>query len=398
MDTTLTAETAVWRTLLIQVWGRVYRLLPFGVLFAAVSLWYPALIWLRLAPAHSLFRQPGWLLAAFGMAVLTAAFLHEIGHVLSGKAARLRLHQLIIGPIQIINRTHAQAHETQWRVRWLGQHALWGGLTTSLPHDEHRLAQRLLLFALGGPAASLLTGVGMGAAAYAGLQNGRSQLSTLWIWEWGLLFAIASLGFGVSSLNPRPYANGIRTDGNRIALLLQGGAAAARWCALTQLYAANLRGLRPKEWPASLMQTALSLANHVPDTVAALMFAYQHALDQGKPGPAMAYLEEALQNRAAWERRVQQQLRLEKAFVSAWRQRRCADARYLLGERLQSQRHQDAIYYRLQAALALCAGDKEAALATAAAGCAVLEQLDKTGFHLAEAAWLQQIHDEASTP
>lgn len=371
---------------LIPMWTWALRLVAYTAVFWLFTRWPRFYIQMRLAPASSLLHHYGWLLLAFVAVMLGVTAVHELGHLLAGRLAGLRFHLLIIGPLQVRQATAG------WQLRWQRGLGFFNGMAASLPTSRQRLRQRMMLFAAGGPLASLTLTLLALLAAYLWRQRPSLYQHAAWVWDVAGLTAVVSAIFFFTTFRPGRYPNGLMTDGGRLAMLLQGGAAAARYCALLLINAAEVQGKRPSQWDRELIAQALQPSDQSDDAVMARLLAYQQALDKTDLALAAPLLEAALANRFAWVGGMQVRLLLEKAFLLAHHEEDAIAATNLLAKLRHVPPSLALTHHRVKTAVLLATKDNAAAYQTAQAGLALgQQQIERGGVWQAEMDWLARL-------
>ncbi|KAA3662176.1 MAG: hypothetical protein DWQ04_14210 [Chloroflexi bacterium] len=324
--------------------------------------------------------------AAVVLILFLVAAVHELGHLLVGRFARLQFYLLVIGPLRFSRENGRFQVNIQ---RGLG---FFNGMAASIPKDTINLRRRMLLFALGGPCASLLlTGTSL-LIANIFWENGRFSSTNAWIWEIALFTAITSFLFFLTSMKPGAYQNGFMADGGRIASLLKADANADSWCALVAINAAELQGVRPCAWDAAQVTLAVQLQGHSYDSLMAQLVGYQWEMDHGHFDAADVYLDAALKNRSVWMSNLYVRILLEKAYLLAWAQHNPESARSWLAQVKRNGRNNSVLFYRAEAAVQLAEGNLPKAIEAVKKGLDALKMLNSTtGMTILEAEWLQEI-------
>lgn len=370
---------------LITLWRWSITLVSYAVLILFLVNFNRLTIYVRLAPDSSLFAGFIPLVTAVILILLAVSGVHEVGHLIAGKLAGLRFQLLIIGPLKL---THVQG-----RLRWGWSRGGWfNGLAASIPEQNNNLRQRMLLFAVGGPLASLLlTGI-IAVLAWVSHNNLHIRQEMAWIPESLFLTTAVSAFFFLSAMRPGHYQNGLLTDGGRILMLLRGNAPAARWCALVALNSANMQGVRPRDWDPHLIQQAQSFNDGSYDDLTAQLLTYQWALDNAYLERASLLLETAVNSRAAWVYGARRLLALEKAYLLAWYQHQAEEAHLWLD---QGGHGVSVLHHRTEAAVSLAAGHYMQAKQMAEAGLDALPTENLSGTNIAEREWLSAIRVQA---
>ncbi len=257
----------IWR------WG--FRLITYGLLFAVIFNWSWLSLRLFITPQTSLVRHIPWMIISLILMQILASFIHELGHLFAGRLVGLKLHMFIIGPLQIIK------ENDEYRFRFRRGLGIFNGLTASLPEDGQNIRHKMLIFAFGGPLASLLTMTVAGAMFYWVIQTQNWYKQLAWPWELLLILAVFSLSTFLSTMRPGIYGNGFPTDGGRILILLKNGARAVGWCAQVLLNKADMAHQRPSTWDGQLVEQATLEQDHSLDLLMGRLLAYYWALDRG---------------------------------------------------------------------------------------------------------------------
>ncbi|MBN1967199.1 MAG: M50 family metallopeptidase [Anaerolineae bacterium] len=187
-----------------------------------------------LAPGRSLGQYTlGSVLVALIGALLVVA-IHEIGHALAGWLVGFRFAVLLIGPVWI-----DPAADGRLRVR---PNTAWWllGMAVCVPRDARALRRRQMIFMLGGPLTSAITGAA--ALCLQGKMGGPVQT---WVFETGqrglpelltvhFLFFFGWISWFMSAINllPRAWPD-FRTDGAWLVALVRRGPAASIELALS---------------------------------------------------------------------------------------------------------------------------------------------------------------------
>ncbi len=366
-----------------QVWAWVFNITIFGLVVAVALNVDRLAIRARLAPADSVFSSLLFVSGAFVAVLLATAGAHELGHLIAGRLAHLRFELLAIGPLQLSRAGGGL------RLDWQRGASLFGGSVICAPHGDEPLPvlhRRLLTFALGGPVASF--GLSLAAALLLAVSVGRDW--PLWTAEAALLTTVVSFIFGLGSLKPGLYGSGLPADGKRIVVLLDGGPPADRWCALVALHGLSEAGHRPKAWPASLVNTALSADDGSLDDLTARLMGYYWAMDTNREIVAGEMLAEAWVNPLVWSGPGRAQLALEQAFLAAYAQGDATVGRTWL-DRVKQRDDGYAPAQRAAAAVLLAEGETTQAASLAGAALATLSAREPTGIRQVEMAWLDDI-------
>jgi hypothetical protein len=150
-----------------------------------------------------------------------------------------------------------------------------------------RLRRRFLIFVIGGPAANLLS-----LPLTALLVN---HVFPAWSHSWLAIpagqFAAISLAIGIGSL--LPFGDG--SDGQRIAILFRSPVATRRLLTCLALGSQVRKGIRPKLWKHTWLDTASRLRDGAKDEFFGKWLAYVSANDAKDADLAAFYLERCLE-------------------------------------------------------------------------------------------------------
>lgn len=387
MDERIRWRLPLFSPQLITIWNWTLNIAIYALLLFIALQMTEILLYARLAPPSSLLANFGRTALAAVLLLLLVSAVHEAGHLLAGRVAGLRFHMLIVGPFKLVR----DGKKVQ-----IGLHKgnLFNGLAASVPRSQERLRGRMLLFALGGPLASLLlAGIG-GGVFWSVRANPAVTQDVAWLLEGSLASAVISGLFFLTAMKPGHYHNGLPADGGRIATLLHGGAIADRWCALVALNGSNVLGQRPRDWDGALVEQALAVSDGSYDDLSAHFAGYRWAMDNGRLDQAYTYLEKGLESRIAWAGGAPARLLLEKAYFCAYHHGDAENGRQWL-ERYRLGHRPVPLQYRAEAAVLLAEGNIPAAREAAEAGLQALRETTNTGLKIAEEAWLHAILADA---
>jgi hypothetical protein len=171
--------------------------------------------------------------------------LHEAGHALAGLSRGMRAIGFGLGPLRW------DRGADRWHFRCAGALAGISGFAALLPHGSRgtsRLDQAFFL--AGGPLANLATAallwsalsLASGSRAWAGVLVGTG---------------LGALLLGLANLLPF-HTRGWRSDGRGLLDLLRDTPDAALQQRVHQLMALTMAGVRPRDWPETLVPQAVS--------------------------------------------------------------------------------------------------------------------------------------------
>ncbi len=371
-------------TPLITIWNWLFNISVYLVMgLTAVNI-NKILILSRLAEDKSLFGSFWKLILSLIFILISTSAVHELGHLLGGQLAKFRFHLLIIGPIKIARR------DDGLQIR-LSRGGWFNGMAASLPESDDNLRRRLLLFAIGGPLASLLLAAGTAVIFFIYRDNTQFIFDKAWLVEGAAITAVISFIFFLTSMKPGNYNNGMPADGGRIfTLLRRHDGAADRWCALVMLNSADVLGKRPRDWKEPLIEQALQFEDGSHDGLTAKMLGYQWMLDNGRLEQAEQYLDEAMATWVAWVSGARGRLVLEKAFFTAHYRQDVEEAHSWFAQ-IRHSRIAQPLQHRAKAAIFLAEDKLSEAKQEAEAGLLSLVNEPLSGTIVTEREWFKEI-------
>ena len=204
--------------------------------------------------------------------------VHELGHLLGATLAGARFDYIPLGPLMLARRSGPR--RLRWQIRRFAC-----GSTVPVPG---RSRAQLFAASVGGPALNIGIGVVLLAVALFGDAARLAYLVPLVLLLVGLFMAL----HGLMWLLPwRPY--GVPSDGIRLWSLLTDSAHGRRWTGLKEVAAFSEAGVRPREWPAAVVDRLVVSSDGSIDDVAGALNLYWHLLDSRRLPEARACLEQA---------------------------------------------------------------------------------------------------------
>jgi hypothetical protein len=192
--------------------------------------------------------------------------VHEAGHAIAGMLTGRRLMAAGVGPLRLDRGTGG------WRLRWGGGVRGVGGYAAMFPDARADERGPAAVFAVGGPAANLLTA----ALALAVLRVAPPEGEFAALTCGAIVFCGALLGV----LNLLPFkSHGWNTDGYNLRELLRDSPASRVIRAQQCVLALSMVGVRPRDWPAAQLEVPEDLPPDVRMTANMLRLSW--ALDHG---------------------------------------------------------------------------------------------------------------------
>lgn len=358
----------------------------YGGVWAALS-W-----WSRWAETKDLSRLHGMpFLLEVVLASLISTAVHELGHVLAGRAFGMILRRLVLGPFD-------------WRLRggkWEFQFhpagfLLNGGATGLVPVILNNQRWRDARVTAAGPLASLLLGIVTLWATLAA--KGR-----FWEQAWELLALVATfslLAFVMNLIPLRPEAH--YSDGARIYQLLRGGAWADVYRASSVVGCSLVSSLRPKDYDIEAIQRAARFITQGRQGLLLRLYAYLYFFDSGRIPEALQALDQAETVFAQSASDIPADLHTDFIFGSAFLKRDAPAAR-VWWKRMEAKKapHLSADYWKARSALLWIENQAEQAQAAWDKGNELVQKLPQAGAYEFERycfAQLRQVLDVSPAP
>jgi len=207
-------------------------------------------------------EPPDWILAilSFSAALIISVTIHEIGHLMAGKAVGFRFFMLTVGPFKIQrkgNRLHAG----------INKHLnTGGGLTIMLPKTARYIDSDLFWFILGGPLGNFaFTLVSMAAILIVVIHTPEfaGSLTVYMLYT----AAFVNLLIGAAALIPT-QSDTFESDGTQLLDLKKGGDKAAIKQRLMALSVSIWNGTRPRDIDKEELNSLLEMTTVKKDTSA----------------------------------------------------------------------------------------------------------------------------------
>jgi hypothetical protein len=241
------------------------------------------------------------------IAVLSAGFTHEMGHILAGWSLGFKLKQIRIGALHLGRRSRCAGP-------YCGDAIAMGSAVLeprTSDQDDATLRRRLLFLMLGGPLASISLAGTLEAVQYfahPGFLVGFSLHAGAAFS--GLIAIAASL--------PDVNRSGIFSDGARLLMLLRKDAKAERWLSNIRCQMALNQGCHPRDWDQACVAASAAIADDSRDAYISRWLAYLWAAERQDITCATKYLEGALEVLSYATPKMLDHLFLEAAVFQAW--------------------------------------------------------------------------------
>lgn len=240
--------------------------------------------------AGSAQSMPGWQVLMLLVLAVPAFFVvvgfHEAGHAVAGMWVKFDFRMYVVGPFMW------DKEETGWKFKWNKNVNLSGGMVICLPLSSENLAKRFSIYALGGPAASVIFAAlvyGIRLIAVTLNVSGNPVLDFI-----ALLFGLLSfLSVVIFFMTIIPlHTGGFYTDGARALRFLRGGDTSRFELLLVKIISDSSGGIRPALLNTDEINEALALANKLdaPMKVYVWYYLYHAAFDKGQYEEAEIYI------------------------------------------------------------------------------------------------------------
>ncbi len=214
-------------------------------------------------------------------AFLLSVLIHESGHLLTGIALRLKPQEMIVGPFRLLFTERSLL--LRFNYNWLR----FGGTVRFGPSsdDPAKMAYKWSWMSLGGPAASLLTGLLIPILGQP-------------IHIWGEWLMWINLAIGAVTLAPLPNGVG-HSDGKLFMILVRKSARASLLMSSVILQKDYLSDRHPSEWNPGIIAAAVRLLDSLPERTSEQLaeeselrlFLCYHFADRKRPEQAVQYIQ-----------------------------------------------------------------------------------------------------------
>lgn len=323
-------------------------------------------------------------LAVFSILLVIA--IHELGHLLAGWSQQFEFRYISVGPILF------EKELDQLRFKWNKNFNTYGGFVICLPNDQVRLTKRFAVFTAGGPLASILYGLLLLLILRHSTIN-QEAVSGYFLHAFVLMNCVFTLCIGLLALIPM-HTEGLTSDGGRLLNLLKGGPNAQIETTLLQYITLAAAGTRPALFAPEPLLQAIALPVESPMKPYLHSMLYSYYLDVKDLEKAAFHLDAYLQHAANVPKGYVATLYLEKAWFEARYHKNVALATEYFQKEKFGVMVAQAQVLRTEAAIAFAEGNKELAVAKAAAAIKELPKLIDKGAAIAEKEWLQEMLQE----
>ena len=259
-------------------------------------------------------EPPGWIAAilVFAAALIVSITIHEIGHLIAGKAVGFKFYMLTVGPFKIQRKGDRLSTGINKHLN------IGGGLTLMLPKTEQYEDSHMFWFILGGPTANFFFTL-ITLAAVLTLVMISSELAGSLAAYIVYTTAFISLLLGLTALLPA-NSDLFESDGTQLLDLKRGGDKAVIKQKLMALSVSIWNGMRPRDIDKKKLDSLLEMTGGKTDSsaLAARLISAIYHLDSGQINEAEVVID-AIVTCLEKDRNVilEGTVYSEKAFIAA---------------------------------------------------------------------------------
>jgi hypothetical protein len=338
-------------------------------------------------------EKMGYLAIAF-FAVWVVIAIHELGHLCAGLFQGFRMALYTAGLLGVRGTEKGVQFFLNTRINAMG------GLAATIPTQLEAgtdLRRKFIRIVAAGPLASLVLSGLAALVVYLILPVSTPDAGTRYALVFFGITSFFSAFIFLATIIPS-RAGGFMSDGARLLSLMKGGAESKYEEATLAITAYIGAGKLPGEYPETLVQ---QLMTRTPDNLLGLnghFTAFLHYFDREDIHTALPIADAVWQNISAAPPAFQHYYSNDIAFFHAFMMKDKATAQEIWSETQKTApKKHDSAAYRVQAALALLEGDREAAHLLIQKGRAKISDLPLEGQRNHEIKWLQKIEDQTKT-
>jgi hypothetical protein len=264
------------------------------------------------------------LFAAIIPAFFFVIAVHEGGHALAGVLLNFDFRLFVTGPFMY------EKENDRWHFKWNKNINVAGGLVVCLPKNTFNLSKKFMLFAAGGPIASLVLAV-LFYFIYRLITINNPPASSLQNFMTALCIIIAALSAVIFILTSIPlHAGGFYTDGARILRLLRGDETSRLEVLMLTIIATATSGTRPANYNIKEMEEAQRIATKIGDPFSVYFHGlfHQAAFDKGELDKAEQHLNSYIEEIEKIPAGFRSSIWLDAAFFYAYAKKDITNAEY----------------------------------------------------------------------
>lgn len=232
---------------------------------------------------------PGVVVATLVVLLIPAFLLviavHEGGHAFAGTRVGFDFRTYVVGPFLWDKQPDG------WKFMWNKNINTSGGLVICIPTGTHNLAKRFMIYAAGGPLASLALALVAGIVFVLLRGVEQSVLVQIVTYFFSMLAFLSAAIFLITSLPLQ--AGGFSSDGARVLRLLRGGDKARFEILMLKIVSSSMAGMRPALLDKTELEEASQLGERLQSPMALYIayYFYLSTLDRNQVEEAEQYLQ-----------------------------------------------------------------------------------------------------------
>lgn len=258
---------------------------------------------------------PGVVVATLVVLLIPAFLLviavHEGGHAFAGTRVGFDFRTYVVGPFLWDKQPDG------WKFMWNKNINTSGGLVICIPTGTHNLAKRFMIYAAGGPLASLALALVAGIVFVLLRGVEQSVLVQIVTYLFSMLAFLSAAIFLITSLPLQ--AGGFSSDGARVLRLLRGGDKARFEILMLKIVSGSMAGMRPALLDKTELEEASQLGERLQSPMALYIayYFYLSTLDRNQVEEAEQYLQLYINNAEDVPEGLRGTVWLEAAFFFA---------------------------------------------------------------------------------
>jgi hypothetical protein len=258
---------------------------------------------------------PGVVVASLVVLLIPAFLLviavHEGGHALAGIQVGFDFRTYVVGPFLWDKQPDG------WKFMWNKNINTSGGLVICIPTGTHNLAKRFMIYAAGGPLASIALAIVAGIVFVLLRGVGESVLVQIFTYFFSMLAFLSAAIFLITSLPLQ--VGGFSSDGARVLRLLRGGDKARFEILMLKIVSSSMAGMRPALLDKTELEEASQLGERLQSPMALYIayYFYLSTLDRNEVEEAEQYLQLYINNADDVPEGLRGTVWLEAAFFYA---------------------------------------------------------------------------------
>lgn len=216
--------------------------------------------------------------------------IHEGGHAFAGTRVGFDFRTYVVGPFLWDKQPDG------WKFMWNKNINTSGGLVICIPTGTHNLDKRFIIYAAGGPLASLALALVAGVVFVLLRGVEQSVLVQIVTYLFSMLAFLSAAIFLITSLPLQ--AGGFSSDGARVLRLLRGGDKARFEILMLKIVSGSMAGMRPALLDKTELEEASQLGERLQSPMALYIayYFYLSTLDRNQVEEAEQYLQLYINN------------------------------------------------------------------------------------------------------